>query len=74
MIEDMTIRRFRERTQDFYQRAVANYAPHFPTSPGELNYEHVRQYQLRLAQSGMPMSCDSNGGFKSQPTAVSKSP
>ena len=27
MIEDMTIRRLKERTQDFYQRAVTNYAP-----------------------------------------------
>jgi hypothetical protein len=26
MIEDMTIRRLKERTQDFYQRAVAKYA------------------------------------------------
>jgi len=52
MIEDMTIRRFKERTQDFYQRAVAKYALHFHTSPGELNYEHVRQYQLHLVQSG----------------------
>src|ERR1700676_5008769 len=53
MIEDMTIRRFKERTQDFYQRAVAKYAQHFHTSPGELNYEHIRQYQLHLVQSGM---------------------
>jgi Phage integrase, N-terminal SAM-like domain len=53
MIEGMTIRRFKERRQDFYQRAVAKYAQHFPTSLGELNYEHVRQYRLRLAQSGM---------------------
>lgn len=53
MIEDMTIRRFKERTQDFYQGAVAKYAQHFHSSPGELNYEHVRQYQLHLVQSGL---------------------
>jgi len=52
MIEDMTIRRLKERTQDFYQRAVAKYAQHFHRSPGELDYEHVRQYQLYLVQSG----------------------
>jgi site-specific recombinase XerD len=52
MIEDMTIRRLKERTQDFYQRAVAKYAQHFRRSPGELDYEHVRQYQLHLVQSG----------------------
>lgn len=52
MIEDMTIRRLKDRTQDFYQRAVAKYAQHFHTSPSELDYEHVRQYQLHLVQSG----------------------
>ena len=52
MIEDMTIRRLKDRTQDFYQRAVAKYAQHFHRSPGELDYEHVRQYQLHLVQSG----------------------
>jgi integrase/recombinase XerD len=51
MIEDMTIRRLKERTQDFYQR-VTKYAQHFRRSPGELDYEHVRQYQLHLVQSG----------------------
>jgi site-specific recombinase XerD len=52
MIEDMTIRRLKDRTQDFYQRAVAKYAQHFHISPAELDYEHVRQYQLHLVQSG----------------------
>lgn len=52
MIEDMTIRRLKEPTQDFYQRAVTKYAQHFRTSPAELGYEHVRQYQLHLARSG----------------------
>jgi integrase/recombinase XerD len=52
MIEDMTIRRLKEPTQDFYQRAVAKYAQRFRRSPAELDYEHVRQYQLHLAQSG----------------------
>lgn len=52
MIEDMTIRRLKERTQDFYQRTVAKYAQHFHRSPAELDYEHVRQYQLHLIQSG----------------------
>jgi site-specific recombinase XerD len=52
MIEDMTIRRLKERTQDFYQRAVAKYAQHFRTSPAKLDYEHVRQYQLHLVQTG----------------------
>jgi integrase/recombinase XerD len=52
MIEDMTIRRLNERTQDFYQRVVAKYAQHFRRSPGELDYEHVRQYQLHLTRAG----------------------
>src|ERR1700687_3522118 len=52
MIEDMTIRRLKERTQDFYLRSVTKYAQHFRRSPGELDYEHVRQYQLHLIQSG----------------------
>jgi integrase/recombinase XerD len=52
MIEDMTIRRLKERTQDFYLRAVAKYAQHFRTSPAKLDYEHVRQYQLHLVHSG----------------------
>lgn len=52
MIEDMTIRRLKERTQDFYQRTVAKYAEHFRRSPAELDYEHVRQYQLHLIRSG----------------------
>src|SRR5882672_193487 len=52
MIEDMTIRRLKDRTQDFYQRSVAKYAQHFHRSPDELDYEHVRQYQLHLVQSG----------------------
>jgi site-specific recombinase XerD len=52
MIEDKAIRRLKERTQDFYQRAVTKYAQHFRRSPGELDYEHVRQYQLHLVQSG----------------------
>jgi integrase/recombinase XerD len=52
MIEDMTIRRLNERTQDFYQRAVAKYAQHFRRSPAELDYEHIRLYQLHLVQSG----------------------
>jgi len=52
MIEDMTIRRLKERTQESYLRAVTKYAQHFRTSPAKLDYEHVRQYQLHLVQSG----------------------
>ena len=52
MIEDMTIRRLKERTQDFYLRSVTKYAQHFRTSPAKLDYEHVREYQLHLVQSG----------------------
>lgn len=42
MIEDMTIRRLKERTQDFYQRAVAKYAQHFRASPAELDLSRDR--------------------------------
>ena len=31
---------------------MAKYAQHFRVSPGELDYEHVRQYQLHLVRSG----------------------
>jgi integrase len=51
-VEDMTIRRLKASTQDFYRRAVAKCAEHFSRSPGELDFEHVRQYQLHLVQSG----------------------
>jgi integrase/recombinase XerD len=54
MIEDMTIRRLKASTQDFYQRTVARFARHFQRSPAELDYEHVRQYQLHLIQTGSP--------------------
>jgi integrase/recombinase XerD len=52
MFEDMTIRRLKPRTQAFYVGAVAKYAQHFGVSPDQLDYEHVRQYQLHLVQSG----------------------
>ena len=52
MLEDMTIRRLKPRTQAFYVSVVANYAQHFTASPDQLDYEHVRQYQLHLVQSG----------------------
>jgi site-specific recombinase XerD len=53
MIEDMTIRRFKPGTQAIYLRAVAQYAQHFRRSPDALDFEHVRQYQLHLVQSGL---------------------
>jgi integrase/recombinase XerD len=52
MIEDMTIRRLKSSTQDFYQRTVARFAQHFRRSPAELDYEHIRRYQLHLIQTG----------------------
>ncbi len=52
MLEDMTIRRLKPRTQAFYVGVVAKYAQHFAASPDQLDYEHVRQYQLHLVQSG----------------------
>jgi len=52
MIEDMTIRRLKASTQNFYQRTVARFAQHFHRSPAELDYEHIRQYQLHLIQTG----------------------
>ena len=52
MLEDMTIRRLKPQTQAFYVSAVAKYAQYFATSPDQLDYEHVRQYQLYLIRSG----------------------
>lgn len=53
MLEDMTIRRLKPRTQAFYISAVAKFAQHFAKSPDLLGYEDVRAYQLHLVQSGL---------------------
>ena len=52
MIEDMTIRRLKPRTQNFYIGCVAKFAQHFAAPPDQLDYEHVRHYQLHLVRSG----------------------
>ena len=50
MIEDTTIRRFKERMQDFYQR-VANYTPSISYLAGRVSTsEHVGQSPIRLDQ------------------------
>ena len=50
MIEDMRIRNFATTTQRSYIHYVAEFAKHFNRSPGELDLEAVRQYQLHLTQ------------------------
>jgi integrase/recombinase XerD len=50
MIEDMRIRNFSPNTQRSYVHYVAEFARHYNASPERLGLEHVRDYQLYLAE------------------------
>jgi integrase/recombinase XerD len=52
LIEDMTIRRLRPRTQHDYIRRVKSFADFLGRSPDKATAEDVRRYQLRLASTG----------------------
>ena len=48
MIRDMHMRRFSERTQETYLRAVAHLAKHYRRSPDLISEDEVRDYLLHL--------------------------
>jgi len=50
MIEDMLIRNFSENTRRSYIHYVAEYALYYNASPDQLGLEHVRNYQVWLAE------------------------
>jgi integrase/recombinase XerD len=52
MIEDMTIRKFAQKTQHDYVQRVKDFASYLHRSPDTANPEDVRGFQLHLASSG----------------------
>jgi len=52
MIEDMTIRKFAQKTQHDYVQRVKDFASYLHRSPGTAKPEDVRGFQLHLASSG----------------------
>jgi integrase/recombinase XerD len=52
MIEDMTVRKFAERTQEAYIRAVKNFSAFLGASPDTASAEDLRRYRLHLVASG----------------------
>jgi integrase/recombinase XerD len=52
MIEDMTIRKFVQKTQHDYVQRVKKFAAFLGRSPATANVEDVRRYRLHLASSG----------------------
>jgi site-specific recombinase XerD len=53
MIEDMTLRRLDQRTQNHYIRAVVRLTRYLGRSPDSASAEDLRRFQLHLAQSGV---------------------
>ena len=52
MIEDMTIRKFAQKTQHDYVQRVKDFAKYLKRSPDTAKAEDVRGFQLHLASSG----------------------
>jgi len=52
MIDDMTVRKFAERTQEAYIRAVKNFSTFLGASPDTASAEDLRRYRLHLVASG----------------------
>ena len=60
MIEDMRMRKFGEKTQSQYLRAVRQFAKYFGRSPDTATVEDLRNYQLHLVDHGVsPASLNS---------------
>ncbi len=53
MIEDMTIRRFSEKTQKQYVRHIRNFTSFFGCPPDQARGEDFRRYQLHLTETGV---------------------
>jgi site-specific recombinase XerD len=56
MIEDMTIRRFSDKTQADYIRHVKTFADFLGTSPARASAEDLRRWHLHLTASGASVS------------------
>jgi len=52
MLEDLRIRNFSPHTQKAYTRYVARFARHFGCPPDQLGPEHIRAFQVHLADAG----------------------
>ena len=52
MIEDMRMRKFGEKTQSQYLRAVRQFAKYLGRSPDSASVEELRNYQLYLVDNG----------------------
>ncbi len=52
MIEDMRVRKFGEKPQSHYLRAVLQFAKYLGRSPDTSSIEELRNYQLHLSASG----------------------
>ncbi len=56
MLDDMRMRKFGEKTQSDYLRAVRNFAKYLGRSPDAATVEDLRQYQLHLVDHGISPS------------------
>ena len=60
MIDDMRMRKFSEKTQLDYVRAVRNFTKYLKRSPDTARVEDLRNYQLHLVDHGIsPASLNS---------------
>ena len=60
MIEDMRMRKFGEKTQSQYIRAVRQFGKYLGRSPDTASVEELRNYQLHLVDHGVsPASLNS---------------
>jgi site-specific recombinase XerD len=53
MLDDMRMRKFGDKTQSDYQRAVRNFAKYLGRSPDTATVEDLRRYQLHLVDHGI---------------------
>jgi integrase/recombinase XerD len=53
MLDDMTLRKLSEKTQNTYIRAVVNFTRFLGRAPDTATAEDLRRYQLHLVDSGM---------------------
>jgi site-specific recombinase XerD len=53
MLDDMRMRKFGDKTQSDYQRAVRNFAKYLGRSPDSATVEDLRRYQLHLVDHGI---------------------